>query len=262
MKEKRLSMLEINYINNTINGYGNVEELFETASNVVSKLLQTPTILAINSKDVLEKIKVINIADRLLLVVLVSKSGSIKDCIVKVNENLPQDIIENINSVLNNNLKDTPFESLKYVIEEMLKRELSVFSDVMDNIAKTILSEIEKKDDGLKVKNNISEVLKLPEFEDIEKARQFVNLLSTKEILDTTLNSINNKKLAIVIGNESSEIAFNDYSIVSLNLESEENNLLGKIGIIGPKRMDYSKAISTLKMVNKRIKDILNNTKK
>lgn len=239
--------------------FGNVEELFEKASCVVSKLLQSPTILTLNSKDILESIKVINIADRILLVVLISKSGSIKDCIVKVNENLPDNVIANINDVLNKNLKDTPFEQLKIVIEQMLARELTVFSNVMDNIAKTILNEINKQDDSLKVKDNMSDVLKLPEFEDVEKARHFVNLLSTKEILDTTLNMLKDDKLAIVIGNENNEIAFNDYSMVSLNVENDKNNYLGKIGVIGPKRMDYSKAISTLKTVNKRIKDILKN---
>lgn len=60
MKEKNLSMLDINYINNTITGYGDTEKLLEQAADVVSKILLRPTVLTLKTEDLLEHIKIMS----------------------------------------------------------------------------------------------------------------------------------------------------------------------------------------------------------
>ena len=85
MKEKKLSMVDINYIENTINGYGDTEKLVSQAADVVSKILLRPTLLTYKSEDVLENIKIVKISDKLLLIVIMSNNGTVKDCIAKLD---------------------------------------------------------------------------------------------------------------------------------------------------------------------------------
>ncbi len=255
MKEQKLSMVEIDYINNSINGFGNIEGLLSEASKIVSKVLQVPTVCQINNEEVLDSMKLVNIADRIILVVLISKNGSVKDCVVKINESLSDDIINQLNTVLNQNLKGTPFENICDVLHKLIEREVETVANVMNDITNTIKNEVLSKE-SLKVNDSLSALLTLPEFEDIQKARNFVNLLTTKEVLNTTLSKIPEKNLSIIIGNETEEILFKDYTIVSLDVKTDEKSL-GKIGVIAPKRLDYSKTISTLKYIDKKIKDIL-----
>ena len=47
-----------------------------------------------------------------------------------------------------------------------------------------------------------------------------------------------------------------DYSIISLDIKSNDT-LLGKLSVVSPKRMDYSKTISTLKYINSKFKNLL-----
>ncbi len=256
MKEKRLSMVEINYIENSISGFGDYEGLIEEASKVVSKVLNMPTVCSVSKDDIIESVKVVNISDRILMVVLVSKSGSIKDCIVKINENISEEMMSQMNSVLNENLKDTPFQKICDVLNSLIEREISIYKTVIDDITKTVEQEVLKKKDIKINSETLPALLDLPEFEDINKARNLLNLLSAKDVLDTTLNKVPLNDLSIVIGNEIEELVLKDYTIVSLNVKNKDETL-GKIGVIAPKRLDYSKTVSTLKYIDKKLKDIL-----
>ena len=62
MKEKKLSMVDINYIDNSITGFGDTAKLLEQAADVVSKVLLRPTLLTMQSRDLLENIKIVKIS--------------------------------------------------------------------------------------------------------------------------------------------------------------------------------------------------------
>ncbi len=263
MKEKNLSMLDINYIDNTITGYGDTEKLIEQAADVVSKILLRPTVLTLQSKDVLENIKIVKISDKLLLIVLMSQNGTVKDCIAKLTDTVTDETIEELTSLLNENLVGTPLERLHIALNEVINKELKAFSFILGNISESIKYEMEKK--RQKLNSNFESILDLPEFSDVEKAKKFVNILSTKNIIDETLEKSKKNGLGIIIGSENKEILLKDYSIISLDIETDEK-YIGKLSVISPKRIDYSKTISTLKYINDKFKKIFldnkNNDKK
>ena len=110
MKEKKLSMVDINYIDNTITGFGDTENLFEQAAKVISKILLRPTVLTVKTQDLLENIKIVRISDKILLIVLMSQSGTVKDCIVKLDLEVSDEIVDELTNALNHNLHGTPLE--------------------------------------------------------------------------------------------------------------------------------------------------------
>lgn len=259
MKEKKLSMIDINYIDNSITGFGDTEKLFEQAADVVSKILLRPTLLTIKTDDLLENIKIVKISDKVLLIVLISKNGTVKDCIVKLTDQLDESTIEALSNVLNKNLKGTPLEKLNCVLNDIVAKELNSFSFVLGKICESIKYEMSKE--SKKLSADFASILDLPEFSDIDKAKNFVNMLSTKDIIDSTLEKVQNNELGIIIGSESKEILLKDYSIISLNLETD-NKKIGKISVVGPKRADYSKTVATLKYIDSKLKNIFNIDKK
>lgn len=260
MQEKELSMIDIDYINNTITGYGDTEKLFEQAADVVSKILLRPTMLTYKSQELLENIKIVKISDKLLLIVLMSKNGTVKDCIAKLTDTVADETIEELTTLLNENLSGTPIENLHIALNKVIEKELKAFSFVLGQISESIKFEISKN--AKNQNRNVEAILNLPEFSDIEKAKNFVNVISTKDTIDSILDGIKDEKLGIVIGSESKELLLKDYTIISLNLGTEEMPL-GQLSVISPKRIDYSKSISTLKYINDRFKKLfLNNGEK
>ena len=256
MEEKNLSMLDINYINNNIVGYGDTEDLLNQAADVISKLLIRPTILTVKSVDLLENIKIVKISDKLLLIILMSQNGTIKDCIAKLTDTIPEENIEQLTTLLNKNLSGTPLVNLHIALNKVIEKELKAFSFVLDQISNSIRYEMSK--DLKNVNSNIESILGLPEFSNVEKAKNFVNILSTKEIIDSTLEKISENNLGIIIGSENNEVILKDYTIISLNVATKDNQL-GKISVISPKRIDYSKTVSTLKYINNKFKTLFIN---
>lgn len=259
MQENMLSMVDIDYINNSITGYGDTEKLLEQAADVISKILLRPTLLSFQGEELLENIKIIKISDQLLLIVIMSNNGTVKDCIAKLTDTVEEQTIEELSSVLNENLIGTPLEKLHIVLNTIIQKELKAFSFILGEICESIKQEMVKE--RKKLNTNVESILDLPEFADAQKAKNFVNILSTKDIIDTTLQRAENNELGVIIGSESKEVLLKDYSIISLNIKTQEKDI-GKIAVIGPKRMDYAKAIATLNYINHKFKDLVLGPKK
>lgn len=254
MKERKLSMVDIDYINSTINGFGDVDDIIEQVADVVSKVLSAPTVITKNNTDTIENIKVVKISDNLLLIVLMSKNGTVKDCIAKLTDTVEDTVIDKMTNILNKNLSGTPLQELHYALNNVIKKDLEAFSDVMEQIINSIKYEMSKN--MKKLNSGVEKIFENPEFSDVETVKNFINMISTKEIIDSAIDRTRDNKLSIVIGSENKEVLLNDYTVISLDIE-KDNKYLGKLSVIGPKRMNYAKTISTLKYINEKFNGIL-----
>ena len=253
MKENILTMVEVDYINNNIVSYGDAQATLENAANVISKILKLPAVLHIENKDVIENIKILKVSDKILLIVLMSKAGTVKDVIVKITDTVPEDKLDELNKVLNKNLKGTPLETLPDILNSAINDQLSKFSDILSALALSLNYEMKEKA-GKNVKTDVNSLLEIPEFADTNKMKELLNILSTKEIISEVMDKIKDKDVSIVIGSEHKDVVLKDYSIISLDMEN--SNMNTKLAVLGPKRTDYSKAIATLKYVNNKLKNI------
>ena len=68
------------------------------------------------------------------------------------------------------------------------------------------------------------------------------------------LNSGFAEDINVFIGGADEEEKLKDFSIVTFK-HKVGNKDLGTIGIIGPKRMDYSKVISVMKYISKKLNE-------
>lgn len=253
MTDDTLSMVDIDYINNNIVSYGSAEKTLEIAAEVVSKLLNLPTVLNVKNEDVIEEIKILKISEQILLIILMAKNGTVKDVVVKLTDSLPKTRIEELAMLLNKNLKGTPLENLQDVLNKVVHKELSKFSNVLEEMSKLMVKELS---DSNKVKGDIGTLLALPEFSDTTEIKKYLDVVSTRNIINEVIEKINEDDISIVIGSESGDILLKDYTLLSLGIENETSS--ASIKVLSPKRVDYKRAISTLKLVNNRLKNIFN----
>jgi heat-inducible transcriptional repressor len=64
-----------------------------------------------------------------------------------------------------------------------------------------------------------------------------------------------NRGIQVYIGDETPVESMKDCSVVTATYEIEEG-VYGKVGIIGPKRMDYEKVVNTLQTLMTQLDDI------
>jgi heat-inducible transcriptional repressor len=100
-----------------------------------------------------------------------------------------------------------------------------------------------------------SKILNYPEFSDVAKMKDFLQMLEQPEILFHDLeNSENMKKdMIITLGDELALPEAKDFTIITTQYRINDENV-GTINLIGPRRLDYSKIVSIINNV----KDELN----
>jgi heat-inducible transcriptional repressor len=138
----------------------------------------------------------------------------------------------------------------EYIISSM-SDQVDVIKPIIEQLNKSLGESEEFYLEGT------SNVFDFPEFKKIDAARNFLSILDTKEQVMEILNSGFADDINIHIGSENDREEFKDLSIITFKHMIGNKNF-GTIGIIGPKRMDYSKVISVMKYINKKLNEELN----
>ncbi|MDE7231566.1 MAG: HrcA family transcriptional regulator, partial [Lachnospiraceae bacterium] len=98
-----------------------------------------------------------------------------------------------------------------------------------------------------------------PELADHERASELITPFEEKQLLSElvqdNLSDENRTGIQVYIGSETPVAGMKDCSIVTATYELEEG-MKGTIGIIGPKRMDYEKVVSNLRLLKHQLDDL------
>ena len=192
------------------------------------------------------------LGNRLLMVVILTETGQIKETVIKYDEDITQHQVDGLNNIFNSRLRGKPLEKIDKPMEEYI---LSAMSDQV-NVIKPIINQINRVIGEINqvYLEGANKVFDFPEFEKIETAKNFLSILDTKEEMLGLLNSDLEEDINVYIGDENAKEEFKDLSIITFKHKVSGKNM-GTIGIIGPKRMNYSKVISIMKYINKKLNE-------
>lgn len=255
LKDDNISIEEIKYISSKLETKVNeIEELTKITTTTISDITHytTVSIGPKTSKQLIEEIKFILLGARMLMAVILTDTGLVKETIIKFNEDINEKQVEILNYIFNNKLKGQPIEKIDRPLEEYLFDEMTYSINVIKPIIEQIKKVIQEEEEIHLEGTNKS--FDLPEFNSLEIAKNFVNLLDEKELMTDMLNSGFADDINIYIGDENDKDELKDFSIVTFK-HKVGNKDLGTIGIIGPKRMDYSKVISVMKYISKKLNE-------
>jgi heat-inducible transcriptional repressor len=191
-----------------------------------------------------------------LLVVVVIEGNLIKNKMITLKDDLSQEEILNLNILLNSSLNGLTIEEINLGVISQLKDKAGDHRDVIDAVLNEVAEAI-KVDEDLEVyTSGATNIFKYPELSDGEKASQLINTLERKDVLQEWISDKADPKdssaIQVYIGDETQMQSMRDCSVVTANYELGEG-IRGTIGIIGPKRMDYEKVLSTLRNLMKQL---------
>lgn len=255
LKEDDISLEEIKYISSKLETKVNeIEDLTKIAANTISEVTHYTTV-SIGPKatsQIIEEIKFILLGTRMMMAIILTDTGMVKETIIKFDEDITQKQVETMNYMFNNKLKGQPIETIDRPLEEYLYDEMTYSV----NVIKPIIEQIKKvlQDEQIYLEG-ANKSFDLPEFNSLEVAKNFINVLDTKELVSDMLNSGFADDIHVYIGEENQKEELKDFSVVTFK-HKVNGKEAGTIGIIGPKRMDYSKVISVMKYINKKLKEI------
>ncbi len=262
LKYDNISLEEIKYIQEKLETKATgLEELIRIATTTLSEITHytTVSIGPKTSKQIIEEIKFVLLGSRMLMGIIVTDTGLVRETIIKFDEDITEEQVDTLNYFFNSKLKGEPFENIDTSFEDYIFRELKYSV----NIIRPIIDQMKKliEDEEKIYLEGTNKSFELPEFQSLDLAKNFVNILDTKEVMLDILNSGFAEDIKIYIGDENDNEDLKDFSIVTFKHAVGEKDI-GTIGIIGPKRMNYSKVISVMKYISKKLNDDLNDKNK
>lgn len=192
-----------------------------------------------------------------LLVVVVVEGNLIKNKVVKLEEEISQEDVLNLNILLNSALSGLTIEEINLGVISRLKEQAGTHVHVIDLVLNEVAAVIKADDEDLQIyTSGATNIFKYPELSDGEKASQLLSALEQKELLQELITDVNasdeSGDIQVYIGDETPVQSMKDCSVVTANYELGEG-IRGTIGIIGPKRMDYDKVLGTLRQLMKQL---------
>lgn len=140
-----------------------------------------------------------------------------------------------------------------------MKEQAGERRQVVDLVLNEVAEAIRANQEDLQIyTEGATNIFKYPELSDGQKASKLLSTLEQKELLKNlfTENEDGEKKneIQVYIGDETPVESMKDCSVVTANYVLGDG-LRGSIGIVGPKRMDYDKVVSTLRSLMSQLED-------
>lgn len=255
LRDDNISLEEIKYISDKLETKVNeIDELTKIATSTLSEITHYTTLAIGPSTDTqtIEEIKFVMLGQRMLMAVILTNYGMVKETIIKFDEDISEKQVETINYMFNKKLKGQPLEVIDVPLEEYLINEMKYSVKVIKPIIEQIKKVLQEK--RQLYLEGANKAFDLPEFNSLEVAKNFVNIIDEKELMADMLDSGFAKDINVYIGDENEKEQLKDFSVITFK-HRVGNRDLGTIGIIGPKRMDYSKVISVMKYINKKLNE-------
>ena len=255
LRDDNISLEEIKYISEKLETKVNeIEELTKLTTTTISEITHYTTLAIGPGTDtqLIDEIKFVMLGQRMLMAIILTNTGMVKETIIKFDEDITEKQVETINYMFNKKLKNKPLEIIDAPLEEYLINEMKysvkVIKPIIEQIKKVIQEERQIYLEGT------NKVFDLPEFNSLEVAKNFINIIDEKELVADMLDSGFAKDINVYIGDENEKDELKDFSVITFK-HKVGNKDLGTIGIIGPKRMDYSKVISVMKYISKKLNE-------
>lgn len=236
---------------NMINEKEQVENIIEDMATLLSKVTNY-TAIAISpqvNKSKIKRIQLVPIDEIRIMVVLVTDSGVVKNKLLKLDEETSYDKLSIMTNVLNTELKGHTVDEISKDFGENLIKEIYKADSPIIKIVPFIIETLEGTDGTKLYMDGVTNIFNFPEYNDLSRAKEFLSFMEDEDKLRDILIGNQADGINVMIGDENEHQAIKSCSLVTTDY-SINGKIIGKIGVIGPTRMDYGKVLNSVKSLS------------
>ncbi len=264
LQTKDLTDREVDKIRASLEKETDPDKLMDKASQILSAVsdnigfvMAPPVTLAI-----MKHIEFVRIADRRILVILVTSGGLVQHRLIELDEDFEQTELHEAGSYL---VQDFGGKTLLEIRDELLKlmmEEKTLYDRLLRSVVVLGSALLQTEGDAETTEvylQGTARIMKKPELADVNRMialfRTFEEKSRLVKILSECLKSNSNGPV-VTIGLEKHLPGMQDWALIASPYVYSQG-LAGSLGIIGPSRMEYEKAISLVDYVAKLFGKIL-----
>jgi len=184
LKDDDISIEEMKYIKSKLEMRVNViEEFTKLIANTLTEVTHYTSLAVAPKTDMhnIADIKFVLLGSRVLMAVILTDAGLIKETIIKFDEDITDEQVQTINLIFNAKLIGKPLDKIKKPVEEYMLSEMNYQLNVMKPIIEQMNRAIEENQNVYL--EGANRVFDFPEFKEINTAKNFLNIIDTKDFI-------------------------------------------------------------------------------
>ena len=235
-----------------------VEELSMRIAKALSSMTHYTTAVMTSSprsEQELSHLQLVPVSDRRALLILVTRSGSVRQSVLSLRSGIEPDELYTVSRVLSQWLSGVRLSELPARLAELAGRGSGGVDAVVQAMSEQQPEET-ASDVSTLVVGGRSNLLNFPEYSDVDKARSLLSVLETREKVVSLLSNRGEMEISVRIGPETGMEETKDCSIVSASYRMSDGRV-NTIGLIGPTRMQYGRVLAVLGQVGRSLTELL-----
>lgn len=261
MTRYRMGVEAIEQLQSELGGrLGELDKVIRKAGFIASALTDYTAFVVAPGQETaaLKRVELISLGGGRATLIAVTQNGVVRNRIFHLD--ISDEETARLSAILDEKLSgltvaEIDFEKINE-IEAAVSKRLALPAQVLVGIMNFVYDTISGFDNAEIFVDNAKSILKYPEYNDVSKAREIFGFLENKENIRNLVSGSSGEGIQVRIGSENDNEALRDCSLVTVNY-SLGDRAGGKLGIIGPKRMDYAKVFASLDLISANIDKIL-----
>ena len=236
---------------------GNVDELLSATASMLSEVSSMFGVITISEyhNSILADIDLVELNGNRAMIVLAMDNGLVKSIVLNLDIEIAAKHIHSITELLREKLRGLSLIEIQNTIFKRLNDTKAIDHEIVQILINDSSKYFSIENNKLIYTSSYNVLLDQPEFKDIDNfqkilpglEKQFLNLYIEKSF------NIDNKN--DLIGKENNNEIFNNCAFLTSKFESEA--LSGRIGLIGPKRINYINMKSILNTFKKVVQNAI-----
>lgn len=222
------------------------DDLVRHASRVLSTISRQACVVLVSrlAHQPLRSLSLLRASSDRILLVAVLQGGWIQHRLIEGEPELANDELEKINAYLNELAVGLTLPQLRAKIIQEMKREKARYDSLMGRALLLGSKMLADPLPGEVYVEGRSNILDQPEFaEDVQKLKRILRAFEEKSVIVRLLDrALDSDAIQVSIGPENPVEGLPDIAVVASGYRQGQS-AMGSIGLIGPVRMDYSRAI-------------------
>lgn len=245
MEKHSLSLAETEKINEALHiKMAELDDVISQAGQMMSFLVKYPTYMMAGGKGNMSIVRaeLIYVNEKSFIAVMMLSDSRVKSKLLASELAVSPDGVHRLAELLNAHFTGISAHEIGTRLMDLsaeLPPEEFLLLSVAVSYAREVLEEAGKQE---VVTAGTNQILKLPEYRDVDKAHELMSFIDSKKNLPVPASD---DPVQILIGPENVDEALRDSSVVVASYDIGDN-MRGLIGVVGPTRMDYATVAARL----------------
>jgi heat-inducible transcriptional repressor len=260
MRQRKVAPTDQEFINQSLGApLSDVSDLYAQVPKVLSKISHqigvviTPSVIDLR----LRRIEFIRLADHRIVAIVVAESGVMHNKVFDSVEDYSQDALDKAGRYLTDQFLGSTLPEARERIATLIEQERALYDklhrDALTLGKATMEPNSDAQDQGQMFLDGAANLLSSPEFADVDKMQGILRTLDEKDQLLKLLTRCideNSGGIRVFIGEESKVPELEPCTLIT-STYGTDGSARGALGVIGPTRMEYAKAVALVDYVSR-----------